>query len=192
MRLKPISALVVLLLAAAFWPVPQASACSCLPPTLSQLQDQSDVIFRGTVTSNTSASALNRTVTFDVTTLWQGEFPGEDITITTPRDSAGCGIEFEVGREYTVAAADYGDGLSSNLCSLSIKQGYTYVSLEEAMEDQEPLTSNECAPYVCNDGTTHPSCSEDGHQIMYFAPPCLTHGGDATGSSASSSSRGST
>lgn len=36
-----------------------------------------------------------------------------------------------------------------------------------------------CAPYVCVDGTTHPSCTEDGHVINYFAPPCLTHGGDA-------------
>lgn len=36
-----------------------------------------------------------------------------------------------------------------------------------------------CAPYVCMDGTTHPSCSEDGHVINYFAEPCLTHGGDA-------------
>jgi cysteine-rich repeat protein len=36
-----------------------------------------------------------------------------------------------------------------------------------------------CKPYVCADGTTHPSCSEDGHVINYFAPPCLTHGGDA-------------
>jgi hypothetical protein len=34
-----------------------------------------------------------------------------------------------------------------------------------------------CAPYVCADGTQHPSCSEDGHVINYFADPCLTHGG---------------
>lgn len=36
-----------------------------------------------------------------------------------------------------------------------------------------------CAPYVCMDGTTHPSCAEDGTVINYFAAPCLTHGGDA-------------
>lgn len=36
-----------------------------------------------------------------------------------------------------------------------------------------------CAPYVCKDGTTHPSCTEDGHVINYFAEPCLTHGGEA-------------
>jgi len=36
-----------------------------------------------------------------------------------------------------------------------------------------------CEPYRCVDGTTHPSCTEDGHVINYFAPPCMTHGGDA-------------
>ncbi|NOS67106.1 MAG: hypothetical protein HOO67_01935 [Candidatus Peribacteraceae bacterium] len=35
--------------------------------------------------------------------------------------------------------------------------------------------STQCKPYVCPDGTQHPSCSEDGHVINYFADPCLTH-----------------
>ncbi len=35
--------------------------------------------------------------------------------------------------------------------------------------------SNQCKPYVCPDGTQHPSCSTDGHVINYFADPCLTH-----------------
>ena len=35
--------------------------------------------------------------------------------------------------------------------------------------------SVQCKPYVCPDGTRHPSCSEDGHVINYFADPCLTH-----------------
>lgn len=35
--------------------------------------------------------------------------------------------------------------------------------------------STQCRPYVCPDGYTAPSCTEDGHVINYFADPCLTH-----------------
>jgi hypothetical protein len=36
-----------------------------------------------------------------------------------------------------------------------------------------------CAPYLCANGKTHPSCSEDGHVINYFAEPCHMDGGPA-------------
>lgn len=40
-------------------------------------------------------------------------------------------------------------------------------------------STNQCAPYVCNDGTRIPACTVDGHVINYFAPPCMSHGGEA-------------
>ncbi len=40
-------------------------------------------------------------------------------------------------------------------------------------------TPVDCSPYICADGTTHARCAEDGTVINYFAPVCLTHGGDA-------------
>lgn len=39
-----------------------------------------------------------------------------------------------------------------------------------------------CRPYMCNDGTTIPACTDDGHVINYFAPPCMTHGGESQSS----------
>lgn len=36
-----------------------------------------------------------------------------------------------------------------------------------------------CEPYRCADGTAIARCSEDGHIINYFAPPCMTHRGEA-------------
>lgn len=39
-----------------------------------------------------------------------------------------------------------------------------------------------CRPYVCNDGTNIPACTDDGHVINYFAPPCMTHGGESQSS----------
>lgn len=59
---------------------------------------------------------------------------------------------------------------------------------------EKPLTAEEkkilnaaseddtCQPYVCKDGTTHARCAADGTVINYFAPVCLTHGGDAEAS----------
>ncbi len=43
-----------------------------------------------------------------------------------------------------------------------------------------------CLPYLCKDGTTHPRCTEEGHPINYFAPPCLTNGGEVPESGLSS------
>ncbi len=48
--------------------------------------------------------------------------------------------------------------------------------------------SNQCKPYVCADGTRHPSCSEDGHVINYFADPCLGRGSSVSSSTSRSSS----
>lgn len=31
-----------------------------------------------------------------------------------------------------------------------------------------------CKPMVCPDGSSHPTCSADGHVINYFADPCMT------------------
>lgn len=40
-------------------------------------------------------------------------------------------------------------------------------------------SAHSCEPYRCVDGTEIASCGPDGHVIYYFAPPCMTHGGDA-------------
>ncbi len=50
--------------------------------------------------------------------------------------------------------------------------------LRDCQSSSSNSTPNWCSPYVCNDGTTIPSCTADGHVINYFAPPCITHGGD--------------
>lgn len=41
-----------------------------------------------------------------------------------------------------------------------------------------PAIAEQCQPYRCVDGTEVPACTDDGHVINYFAPPCMTHGGE--------------
>jgi len=36
-------------------------------------------------------------------------------------------------------------------------------------------SSFSCNPTICPDGSSQPTCTADGHPIMYFADPCLTH-----------------
>lgn len=48
-------------------------------------------------------------------------------------------------------------------------------------------SSFSCRPTICPDGTSQPSCTADGHPIMYFADPCLTHQVRSSSSSFSSS-----
>ena len=38
----------------------------------------------------------------------------------------------------------------------------------------------DCEPYHCADGTEIDRCTADGHVINYFAPPCMTHGGEVS------------
>lgn len=53
--------------------------------------------------------------TFAVDRVYKGEAAAE-VTVTSPRDSASCGVEFRPGR-HLVYASRTGDELSTNFCS---------------------------------------------------------------------------
>lgn len=40
-------------------------------------------------------------------------------------------------------------------------------------ESGQCIPMEDCSPYVCEDGSRHPRCSEDGHVINYFVDPCF-------------------
>jgi hypothetical protein len=52
--------------------------------------------------------------------------------------------------------------------------------LQAFLNAEQGAVNEFCEPYVCKDGTIVPACTPDGHQINYFAEPCLTHGGQVT------------
>ncbi len=102
---------------------PAVYACSCMPPAPPQeALAEATAVFAGQVMAvevsegpvNSSADPVQ--ATFDVSQVWKGDIT-KSVTLTTPRESASCGFNFEVGREYIVYAWDDGDGLSTNLCS---------------------------------------------------------------------------
>lgn len=77
-------------------------ACSCLARAYSQQEklDATSTVFLGTVTSITETEMQN-TVTLDVSAYWKGPVM-KTKTVTTAKDSAACGYNFEVGVKYLV------------------------------------------------------------------------------------------
>ena len=111
-------ALFFLVLAAA----ESAYACSCarnLKPLKAQVKDaytSSTAIFSGEVISITPKSEHEIAVKLKVGKSWKGKL-AEEITITTPINSAMCGYGFEAGKSYLVYAAGANDELMTTLCS---------------------------------------------------------------------------
>ena len=78
-------------------------ACSCAPPgTPAEALAQSELVFRGTVTSILPADDAGLLVVeFDVETVWKGP-DAETLSLTTQQDTAACGYPFEERVEYVV------------------------------------------------------------------------------------------
>lgn len=97
---------------------PSAHACSCMMPEPPQESlAKSEAVFSGKVTSVKSDTDMQQVIAIDVTNIWKG-VSSSKIAITTPRDSAACGVNFETGKEYLVYAYSDEDGsLATNLCS---------------------------------------------------------------------------
>lgn len=85
-------------------------ACSCAPPgTPEEALAQSELVFRGTVTSIGSSDQEGLLeVNFHVETVWKGP-DSEALTLFTPRDSAACGYPFKEQVEYVVYSWDGAD-----------------------------------------------------------------------------------
>ena len=104
---------------------PAAMACSCVPPSAATV-DRADAVFTGTVTARPDPSAGDPMqsgidpITYSIAV--DGELRGDvdaTATVVTPRDSASCGVDLEVGKRYLVVAdrpEDGGDALMTGLC----------------------------------------------------------------------------
>ncbi len=144
----------LLLLTAASIAPDCAYACTCLPPgPPAQELAGSSAVFAGKVTSFSAPSTEGtstdaRTATFEVSQMWKGARQGT-IVATTPRDSAGCGFEFEVGREYLVYAGTTDGKLSVSLCSRTQQLSDAAADLQALGSGTMPNTGAD-APLAAN------------------------------------------
>ncbi len=112
--------LLLVLISVFFKPIP-ASACSCImsPPADVALTEATAVFSGEVVDVQKNKEATGKTVQFKVGEIWKG-IDSATVSVFTGNDSAGCGIDFIVGKEYLVYAhtsdADGKSMLSTTLC----------------------------------------------------------------------------
>lgn len=116
----------------------QAFACSCIMPRPpGEELANATAVFSGTVTAQDERQGLSMRsadpvkVTFVVAEVWKGDIPAE-VSITTARESASCGYNFEDGAEYLVYANGTDADRKVSLCSRT-------TLLANADEDLEAL-----------------------------------------------------
>jgi len=96
----------------------EALACRCMPPDPSRegaqaRLDASAAVFQGKVVSvapfTEESGERGLRITFDVSRSWKG-VTSTRVDVATAADTAACGIEAEVGRDYLVFAQPLDDG----------------------------------------------------------------------------------
>ncbi|HVR75675.1 MAG TPA: hypothetical protein VMT52_15175 [Planctomycetota bacterium] len=118
-----------------------AIPCSCqrpLPPL--QALAEAASVFSGRVIAFGPVEPFNKRATFGVSAIWKGPI-AETIDVFTSSDSAGCGIDFQVGAEYLVYAWEDETGFFTHLCSRT-----TLFNSVEAEELGPPIWEEGAAP----------------------------------------------
>jgi MYXO-CTERM domain-containing protein len=116
---KPVSkaVLVVSFALAALWLAPErARACSCLAQDAATAFEGAASVFEGRVVSIEPAGEMQLEVRIRVVRTWKGA-DAEEVTVTTPAQSAGCGYGFEVDHHYLVYSDAGEEHESVSLCS---------------------------------------------------------------------------
>ncbi|WP_438311384.1 hypothetical protein [Sporosarcina sp. FA9] len=119
-RVRVIPFLLMVLVVVYFKPIPTA-ACSCVvPPPADVALSEATAVFSGEVVEVKKSNADNgKTVHFKVREIWKG-IDSTTISVFTNNDSASCGIDFTVGKEYLVYAHTLDSNgksiLSTTLC----------------------------------------------------------------------------
>lgn len=94
-------------------------ACSCVPPSQTTNEDfqKAAAVFTGRVLDVQRKDDSNTvTIKIAVQKYWKGKI-SKEVKITTAKDSAMCGFNFEVGKDYLVYASETDGKLSTTICS---------------------------------------------------------------------------
>lgn len=120
---------VILITALGLIPSKMVLACSCLPLTVENAYEGSDLIFAGRVLESSvvvdGGSSKGDVevfwheidILFAVRTTYKGDSRPFSVVLRTPVDSAACGYNFEVGKNYLVYAYAEDGLFRTNLCT---------------------------------------------------------------------------
>jgi hypothetical protein len=119
-------------------------ACSCFPPgTPTEELEKSDAVFSGKVIDvKTDDSTLRAKIR--VKESWKG-MDSKEVTLNTSIDSAGCGVNFETGKEYIVYAYQEDGKYITYLCSRTAELVHAQEDLKELGEGTIPTRTGDAA-----------------------------------------------
>ncbi|WP_162805722.1 hypothetical protein [Sporosarcina sp. PTS2304] len=132
------------------------AACSCMaPPTADLALSEATAVFSGEVEEVKKNTKDNgKTVIFTVQETWKG-IDSQTISVFTGNDSASCGINFEVGKEYLVYAHTMDSNgkniLATTLCDRTAELANATDDLALIGEGQLPTQTEQPA-----DSSTNP------------------------------------
>lgn len=122
-------------------------ACSCLEPgpVIEELE-RSSAVFSGKVIEMVDknknklirSSADPIAVKFEVAEIWKGKSQTE-IIVYTERDSASCGFEFDLDKEYLVYANEVEGELKVSLCSRTKLLSAAGTDIQELGKGEKPV-----------------------------------------------------
>jgi len=139
----------------------RTQACTCLPPDLTLLYNQSSDVFTGEVTGVTRGD-YTLGYEFRIARTFQGcSKPGQLVGLFTAASSAPCGVELSLGVEYLITAQrDPGtDRLSISLCGYNRPVGDLTARDLQFLETRRRCCGDECACVA-------------GNPVQCFADPC--------------------
>lgn len=122
-------------------------ACSCLEPgPVKEELERSSAVFSGKVieivdknkNKRIQSSADPIEVKFEVAEVWKGQSQTEIIVITE-RDSASCGFEFDLDKEYLVYATELEGELRVSLCSRTALLSAAGLDIQELGKGEKPI-----------------------------------------------------
>lgn len=125
---------------------PVTYACSCaMPGSPTEEMAKSGAVFSGKVieivdrnkNGLTHSSADPMEVVITVDEIWKG-IDESQVVVVTERDSASCGFQFEVDKNYIVYASKDGDQLRASLCSRTALLSAAVDDLSELGEGEKP------------------------------------------------------
>lgn len=158
---------------------PEARACSCLPPDLPFIYNNSSDVFVGRVLGRVE-SGHTRFFVFRIRATYKGcAERGQVVLLSSPIESAACGIDLRPGRSYLISAASE---VSPGLFSIGLC-GYNRPVRQLTEEDWQFLNTRfnccggECAcvnddPVLCLVDPCSVASCEEGECIANYCGGC--------------------
>jgi len=154
-NVRVIPFLLMVLIVMLFKPIPTA-ACSCIvPPPADVALSEATAVFSGEVVDvNKSKVDNGKTIDFKVKEVWKG-IDTTTISVFTGNDSASCGIDFAVGKEYLVYAHTLDSTgksyLSTTLCDRTVELANAADDLNLIGEGQVPVQTEQTSDSTNNE-----------------------------------------